>query len=389
MSRNEWSTPKTEVFERIHEALDGADDAVLATVVDVEGSAYRRPGAKMLLWPSGGGVGSITAGCLEDEVRALATDVLERGEPRIESWDLTGDDDVWGLGVGCNGVITVLLEPLGETYRPVVDAYRAGDPIGVVTRLGGERDAAATAAVGQRAHYRPDSGFVTDGSDIPEAALEALSDRAARLVADGGSETLRVDLPEGSIEVFVDGVRPPPELVAFGSGHDLAPLVELAKRVDFRVTVVPFRGGRADSGDFSAADEVVTASPRDVAELREWTADTYAVVATHNFVDDRITVEQLLETPVEYIGVMGPRKRFAEMCEDFEDEGRPISDSERERIYTPVGLDLGGDAPYQIAFSVVAEALAVANNRTPQHLSERSGPIHERTDLPGKETDDR
>lgn len=383
MSTNEWSTPKTEVFEWIQEALDGAVDAVLATVVNVEGSAYRRPGAKMLLWPSGGGVGSITAGCLEDEVRALATDVLEKGEPRIESWDLTGDDDVWGLGVGCNGVITVLLEPLDETYRPIVDAYRAGDPIGVVTDLGGDADA----GVGRRAYYRPETGVETNGSDIPDMVLEELRDPVAQLVADGGSETLQIDSSEGSIEVFVDGVRPPPELVAFGSGHDLMPLIELAKRVDFRVTVVPFRGGRADSGDFSLADEVVTASPRDVAELRDWTADTYAVVVTHNFVDDRLTVEQLLETPVEYVGVMGPEKRFAEMCEEFEAEGRPITDSERERIYTPVGLDLGADTPYQIAFSIVAEVLAVANDRTPKHLSQRSGHIHERTELGSTETD--
>ncbi len=384
MSTNEWSTPETEIFERIRAAIDDGTDAVLATVVDVDGSAYRRPGAKMLLWPDGGGVGSITAGCLEDEVRKLATDVLDAGAPRIESWDLTGEDDVWGLGVGCNGVITVLLEPLDDSYRPVVETRDGGDPIGIVTVIGGENDARS---VGDRAYYRPNAseGFsVHDGGGFPDLLLEELEEPTSSLLANGKSKTLSIDIDEGEIEVFVDGVRPSPELVVFGSGHDVGPVVELATRVDFRVTVVPFRGGRADSGEFSHADEVTSASPRDVADLREWTDETYAVVMTHNFLDDRIALEQLIETPVGYIGLMGPQKRFEEMCEDFEAENRPITDAERERIYTPIGLSLGGDTPYQIAFSIVAELLAVSNERKPEHLSHRAGHIHSRVDVTGE-----
>jgi xanthine dehydrogenase accessory factor len=381
---NDWSTPETTVFERIRTALDDGAEAVLATVIAVDGSAYRRPGARMLLWPDGGGVGSITAGCLEDEVRELASDVLAGGVPRVESWDLTGDDDVWGLGVGCNGVITVLLEPLGDSYRPVVEARNDGEAIGIATVTGGDADV----RVGTRAHYHPDRGFVVheggddvgDG-DFPTEVLDELTEPAAALVEGGDAETLTVETSAGSVEVFVDGVRPPPELVVFGSGHDVTPVVELATRVDFRVTVVTFRGGRADSGDFAGADEVRSTSPGDVAALREWTADTNVVVMTHNFLDDRIALEQLLETPVEYIGLMGPRKRFAEMCEDLAAEGRPITDAERDRIYTPIGLNLGGDSPNRIAFSIVAEVLAVSNDRTPEHLSDRTDHIHDRVDL--------
>ena len=374
MSTNEWSTPETEVFEQIRTALTEGADAVLATVVDVEGSAYRRPGAKMLLWPDGGGVGSITAGCLEDEVRALAEDVIDAGEPRVETWDLTGEDDVWGLGVGCNGVITVLLEPLGNSYRPAIEARAAGEPVGVATVLGGD-------ALGERAFYHPGTGFeVPEGSAFPDDALEALAGPAETLVADGKGDALTVETDDGAVEVFIDGLRPPDELVVFGSGHDVGPVVELAKQVDFEVTVVTFRGGKANTGEFPQADEVVSASPRDVADLREWTADTHVVVMTHNFLDDRLAIEQLLETPVEYIGLMGPQERFGEMCEDFESEGRPVTEAERERVYTPIGLSLGGDTPYQIAFSIVAELLAVSNDRTPQHLSRRAGPIHDRVD---------
>jgi len=385
MSASDWSVPETDVFDRIRTTIDAGSPAVLATVTAVEGSAYRRPGAKMLLDPDGGGAGSITAGCLEDEVRALAADVLEAGSPRVETWDLTGEDDVWGLGVGCNGVITVLLEPLDESYRPVVEARLAGEPIGVATVVGSE---GTGAALGSRAYYRPGEGFEGDGSlggeeaaGIPATVLDELAGPAETLVADGKGETLAVETDGGTVEVFVEGVRPPPELVVFGSGHDVGPVVELAKLVDFRVTVVPFRGGHADSGRFPGADEVTSASPRDVADLREWDADTYAVVMSHNFLDDRIALEGLLETPVEYVGLMGPKKRFEEMREEFAAEGRTFTDAELERVYTPIGLNLGGDTPYQIAQSIVAEVQAVAHDRRPGHLSRQDGPIHDRVEL--------
>lgn len=377
MSTSDWSLPETDVFDRIRATLDDDTAAVLATVIAVDGSAYRRPGAKMLIHSDSGGAGSITAGCLEDEVRALAADVLADGTPRVETWDLTGDDDVWGLGIGCNGVITVLLEPLDESYRPVVDARRAGDAIGVVTVVRNESQ--IDIAVSDRAYYVPDEGFV-DNTALPAAIIDELENPTQTLVATGKSETLTVEADSGRVEVFVDGVGPPPDLVVFGSGHDVEPVVELAKRVDFRVTVVSFRGGRADDDQFPRADEVVSASPQEIPALREWDADTYAVVMSHNFLDDRLALEQLLETPTEYIGLMGPQKRFEEMREAFAEENRSITDAELERIYTPIGLSLGGDAPYQIALSIVAEVVAVANERTPQHLSRRGGPIHDRVE---------
>jgi len=379
MNTNEWSLPETELFDRIRSSLDEGVEAVLATVVDVEGSAYRRPGAKMLLRPDGG-AGSITAGCLEDEVRELATDVLDAGTPRVETWDLTGSDDVWGMGVGCNGVITVLLEPLTDEYAPVVAARDRGDPVAVATVVSGDLPTATR-------------GRYADGEfhgDLPAWVRERIRQATDRLLADGGSDLLTVTRgssgdatgeKQPAVEVFVNGIQPPPEAVVFGSGHDVLPVVELATLVDFRVTVVSFRGGHVDDDHLARADEVISASPREVATLREWDDDTYAVVMTHNFVDDRLTLDALLETAVPYIGLMGPRKRFAEMREAFTEEGRTFTETELDRIYTPIGVDLGGDSPYQIAYSIVGELLAVANSRDPGHLTERAGPIHDRVEV--------
>ncbi|PSQ65625.1 MAG: hypothetical protein BRD24_06365 [Halobacteriales archaeon SW_9_67_24] len=168
-------------------------------------------------------------------------------------------------------------------------------------------------------------------------------------------------------------------LVGFGSGPDVGPVVDLAKRVDFRVTVVGFRGAQATSEAFPAADEVLASSPANVESAVAFDPDTYAVVMTHNFVDDRLVLEALLDTPVPYIGLMGPTERFEELLDAFADEGVTLPEDAFERIHTPIGLDLGGDSPYRIAYSIVGELLTVANDRTPQHLSEREGPIHDRT----------
>jgi len=136
MTAGNWSVPETEVMDVIGEAIDG-QQVVLATVVAIEGSAYRRPGATMFVAHEGNGVGSITAGCLEDEVLTPALPVLADGTRRIEGFDLTGEDDVWRLGVGCNGVIDILLEPLTESDRPVVDVYDRGEDVAVLTVLDG------------------------------------------------------------------------------------------------------------------------------------------------------------------------------------------------------------------------------------------------------------
>jgi xanthine dehydrogenase accessory factor len=378
VTAGDWSVPETEVMRAIEVVL-GERPAVLATVVGVEGSAYRRPGAKMLITDDSDGFGSITAGCLEDEVLALATEVREDGRPRLERFDLTGEDDVWGLGVGCNGVVDILLEPLEESYRAVTDAYERGEDVSVVTVLDSDVEVVSR---GDRTFGYPtdQSTEVTfEDADLPTAVLDELGTPAGRLLDAGKSDAVTLPVGEEQVDVFVDSVTAPPELVVFGGGHDVEPVTDLAAQADFRVTVVTFRGGTADEERFPAANRVVSTSPVDVREVLDIDRDTYAVLMTHNFVDDRLALDELLSTPTEYVGLMGPRDRFEEMQDEFAAEGRTFTEAELDRIYTPAGLDLGGGTPLHIAQSIVAEVLAVHHDREPKHLSERTGPIHERS----------
>jgi len=382
-----WSVPESEVLRTAREVLAGDERGVLATIIGVEGSAYRRPGAKMVLPEDGVGVGHITAGCLEDEVERLASEVLEAGEPRVETYDLMpeADDDVWGLGVGCNGVIDILLEPIDESYRPVLDAFDAGEDVGVLTVVdveGGEGDG-EDAAVGARAYYDPAADAFDRGEGFPADLADRLRESAADLTASGRAESLTVD----GVTVFVDGVAAPDDLVVVGTGHDVGPIAELGSQADFRVTVIGFRGANAKADRFPAADEVVSTSPARIREAFDFDSDAYVVVATHNFVDDRLALDELLQAPVPYVGLMGPRERFEEMLDDFDEEGREFTDDELDRLYTPVGLDLGAGTPHAIALSIVGEVLAVQNDREPRHLRDREGPIHDRVAL-SAESDD-
>ena len=395
MTESNWSVPETEVVQRVHDHLDADGTGVLATIVDVEGSAYRRPGAKMLL-DDDGGVGSITAGCIEDDLLAAAESVRESGRPDRVTYDLMGDDadDVWGLGVGCNGVIDILLEPLDETYRPAVEAFDDGRDVAVLTVLsadetghGSDDDGAnpdAPGRLGDRAYYYPDEGRVrlADGSPARAWPAEALSEPAADLAERGSADVVTVEGPDGqTLTVFVDGIAAPADLVVFGTGHDVGPVVELAERNDFRITVVGFRGAVDLESRFPEAHRTVTTSPGTVDDALDIDHRTHAVVMTHNFVDDRLAVETLLRSDAPYVGLMGPRERFDEMLEAFDDEGTTFAESELASLYTPVGLDLGGGSPYQIAHSIVGEALAVSNDRTPGHLRQRDGTIHDRIDV--------
>ncbi|OYR44487.1 MULTISPECIES: XdhC family protein [unclassified Halorubrum] len=401
MTASNWSVPETEVVQRVRDRLDADGTDVLATIVDVEGNAYRRPGAKMLLDDDGSGVGSITAGCIEDDLLAAAEAVRETGRPDRVTYDLMEDeDDVWGLGVGCNGVIDVLLEPLTETYRPAVEAFGAGRDVAVLTVLsaggeggeggdggagaGGDGAHADRDRLGERAYYRPDEDRLTlpDGSPADGWPVEALAGPAADLAARGAADVVAVEDETGAtVEVFVDGLAAPDDLVVFGTGHDVGPVVELGERNDFRVTVVGFRGGVDLDARFPDAHRTVTTSPAGLGDALDLDDRTHAVVMTHNFVDDRIAVEELLRSPAPYVGLMGPRERFEEMLEAYDDEGTTFGESELASLYTPVGLDLGGGTPYQIAHSIVGEVLAVSNDRTPRHLREREGHIHDRVDV--------
>lgn len=370
-----WGATTREIFEQLDRGLRNDDELALATVVGVDGSAYRRPGAKMVLDGAGMVYGGITAGCLEGPLQDIAARVLEQDRPAVETFDLTSDDNTWGLGLGCEGIVDVLVEPVDASWETPVTAYRDEARSIVITVLAGT----ASVPVGSRVILDSEHEVIPAGerAAIPADIRNDLVS-IARDVVDAGDSHRRVDL--GELELFVDLIEPATPVLLFGSQPDIRPVSRLATQLGMDVTVATPRGGQASADAFPHATRVVASRPTSIDELVD--ERSHVILMSHNFVDDRLALETLLETDVPYLGLMGPRDRFDRMRSELAEQGRSLSAEDRERIATPVGLDLGDGEPIEIATSIVAEILAVSNNRDGGRLRDRQGPIHERQHVP-------
>jgi len=339
--------------------------AVLATLVKVVGSAYRRPGAMMLVTADGAIVGAISGGCLESDVRAHAERVFGAGKPSLLHYDLARDDPVWGLGMGCKADIDVLLEPLSPGALPqhlaftrelertrrhgvVATVFHAeGEAAPVGSRLllaqGPTRSSGAPGPAGDLA-----SGPLHDA--ILAAAREALERRRDAVIEHRG--------PWGSVEVLYRVVVPPIALFACG-GADAPPLVRLAEQLGWHVTQV--RGSAQHTGlDAAPAPDARTA----------------AVVMTHNYERDLALLRELLPSSTGYVGILGPRVRTAQLLADLRARDVFPTDAQIARLHGPVGLDIGAESAEEVALAIVAEVQAVFAGREGGQLRRRRGAIH-------------
>lgn len=323
--------------------------AALATVVRVRGSAYRHEGAKLVVAEDGRSVGNVSGGCLEEDVREVARRVIRTGAAERRSY-CGGANEIaaWDLGVGCEGEVEILVEPVTDDRAAERAALDAEGPFAVVTRLAGlGADATATVRLERD---------VLRGA----AAEHWLGDGESRLVAHDGQER------------FVDVLLPPPRLLVVSAGDDARHLARLAAEVGFRVVVADRRPGLLARDRFPLAVRLVESDATQLSERVVLDPESVAVVMTHHFADDTDYLRALLRSPARYLGVLGPRQRTERILGILRAEG-PVDES---RIFGPVGLDIGTDGAEQVALAVVAEILAVRSGRLPRSLRERRAPIH-------------
>jgi xanthine dehydrogenase accessory factor len=345
--------------ERVEAA---AASAVLASVVRVEGSTYRRPGARMLVLPGDRMVGLLSGGCLEGDLLEHARAVRERGGARLIHYDHRGEDDlVWGLGLGCAGALDVLLER--------VDAGSPG-PLPWLRRWVRERakGALATGLEGPALGLRR----ALQAAGSPEGPLTGADDALREALASGRGGRLRLASGEAWLEVF----HPPLRLTIFGAGPDAEPVARLAIELGWDVTVVDGRPAYARAERFPGARVVLAAPERAPAEAGI-DAEGFVLVMTHHYLHDRDLLRHLLRAPARYVGVLGPRRRTEDLLEELRGEGIALDEGALGRLHAPAGLDLGTEAPEEIALALLAEIQAVANGRSGGWLRDRKGPIHD------------
>ncbi len=350
-----------QILRRLEDVTRAGRDMALATVVRIEGSSYRRPGAKLLIEAEGATLGGVSGGCLEADVREVGLGSLRTHCSSLRHYDTGGDENVvWGLGLGCDGAVDVFVQPLTDPdirslLVRVKELLTGDDPVALCTIIDGP-DLGQCLAVTGREVLDASNGDAGSHGDIV---------RRARACLESGHSQLE-DLSAG--RVFIEILLPPPRLLVVGAGDDAMPLVRYAADVGFRVTVVDHRSAFLERERFPTAVDLVNVRPED--GLDEWRTESQnlAVVMTHSLGLDRSWVEVLSKTPIRYIGLLGPRARTEKIVEELGGDG--------SRVFGPVGLDLGADGPEQVALSIVGELLAVHAGREPRHLRNRQSGIH-------------
>ncbi len=339
---------------------------VLATVVHVEGSAYRRPGARMLICGDGTRIGTISGGCLEGDVVKKAPWWTAGGKTVVRSYDTRSDDDaVWEFGLGCNGVIHLLLEPLKsiavQESLAFLDRNQSERRPSVVATL--IRAGDGSARTGERLLVDPRG--VAGGSLRGSRWEDRIAPHAAAALAERRSRFVQVD----ESEIFVEWIGPPQSLVVFGAGHDAIPLASIASSIGWQVTIADGRPAYADGARFASAQTILMPPSADISDI-EIHRETAVVLMTHNYPLDKLLLPQILPRKPRYLGLLGPKRRTERL---FDELGfHPVGGN----LHFPVGLDIGAENPETIALAIVAEIQAELSARPGMPLKWRQDPIH-------------
>ncbi len=324
---------------------------VLATVVETQGSTYSKAGALMLIDENGIFQGMLSGGCLEGDLAIRAQVVLESGQSQLVTYDLAADnDELWGLGVGCDGLMRVLLQPLvsAQDYEPFAT---------ILAAFNGEEAAVVSTVVESNLSSAPlASTFVlVSGESRAFGAVEDIATEVATSAAkflEGGEEASQSLSRDGAeAQIMHSLIRPAAKLLLLGGGLDAEPLVRYASDMGWKCTVVDHRPGYLEKGDFALADNVICCAADELAANVNLGVYAAAVVMSHHLVGDRHYLAQLAATEIAYIGLLGPAGRRERLLSDLGAIGSKLEG----RLYGPAGLDIGGRGPSAIALSIVAQ----------------------------------
>ncbi len=349
----------------------------LATVVHVEGSSYRSPGARMLVEDNGRITGVISGGCLEGDALRRALQAINQGLNKLVTYNTLHEDDLeFGVQLGCNGIVHILFEP--------VDPGDANNPVAMLENACIERDPAVLVtlfSLEDRSGFQPGTCLVLSGgitrNRINEGPLATLICNDASNVLFGGT-TLLKHYAEQQITAFFEVLQAPVSLVIVGAGNDARPFVDMAAVLGWQVTIIDGRLTHATVQRFPDVHKVIVAKPTQA--IGQVVADrrTAFVLMTHNYNYDLAMLKLLLRVSCGYIGTLGPKKRLEKMLADLREEGAIIKDEQQAVIYGPTGLDIGAETPEEIALSVLSEIKAVMAEHPGGPLRLRQAGIHSR-----------
>jgi xanthine dehydrogenase accessory factor len=364
------------IVEAYHKIDLSKRKVALATVVKVRGSSYRSPGARMLITDDGKWVGSISGGCLEGDALRKARQVMLDKKPLTVTYDTREESNQnLGIGLGCNGVIDVLLEP--------IDAAAENNPIKLFEILLDTKEPIALATVFVSQEWNSEKLLIASSQEkkclFSDSRLnEMVTPDLLQLFTTNKSGAKEYVINDQKVEVFVELLQPSVSLVIFGGGFDARPVSELAKSLGWKVMVTDECVAHIAPVFFPTADKLSLCQREFIDRDFDINSYTACVLMSHNYEYDRDVLKRLLRSDSPYIGILGPRKRFDKMVEEFSADGIILNPEDLHRIHSPIGLDIGAETPDEIAVSIVAEIQGKFTNRSGGFLKYRNAPIHKR-----------
>lgn len=314
--------------------------AVLASVVALEGSSYRRPGVRMLLLDNGKMVGAVSGGCVEKEIQRQAESVFSRGIPKMMTYD-------GRYRLGCEGILYILLEPFMPDETAVNTFWQT---------------------IEDRKSFELESHFTRQENSNEELGTLFKVD-ASKLFLRPNYKT------KIGTEVFQQKLIPCFKLVIIGSEHDAVQLCSYASMTGWEVTVITSPSEEKGINDFPGAKEFLSLSPE---EFQPQMIDnqTGVILMTHSYVKDLKFLVSLMSVTPTYLGLLGPASRRERLLNELMEYNLNISDDFFESIYGPAGINIGAETPQEISVSIISEILAVIRKKDPMLLRNKLGTIH-------------
>jgi xanthine dehydrogenase accessory factor len=377
-----------DVLPELMKWWESGETSGVGTVVTTFRSAPRPPGASMLVCPDDSAVGSVSGGCVEGAVYDLAKSVVESGEPVLQRYGVS-DDDAFAVGLTCGGILDVYVQMVNQETFPelgdIAEDIEAGRPVALATVI----EQPDRSWLDRRLIVRPGQDGILEvlGTVGSPRADDAVRDDALGLLAAGTSATLTYGIDgerrgEG-MRVFVQAFAPKPRLLVFGAIDFAAAVARVGSFLGYHVTVCDARPVFATSSRFPDADDVVVDWPHRylTSEKEAGRIDprTIVTVLTHDPKFDVPLLEVALRMPeIAYVGAMGSRRTHEVRMDRLREMG--LTEDELDRLYSPIGLDLGARTPEETAISIVAEIIAGRWGGTGRHLKDTFGQIHESAD---------
>ncbi|HSN09618.1 MAG TPA: XdhC/CoxI family protein [Hanamia sp.] len=352
----------------------------LVTVVHVEGSSYRRAGARMLVREDGQIFGAISGGCLEGDALRKAMLALSQQQTKLVTYNTSDEEDAAiGLQLGCEGIIQVLFEPINDQKKPVellkkAVSVRQHSVLITLFSLEDKRNKQVGTSL-----LLEENGNVSGNIDDAELKNEIVKD-AKDAFLQKKSVFKTYTTKNNSITAFIEFFKPPVSLIIIGAGNDALPVTQIADLLGWEVRVVDGRTTHAKPERFVSACQVLVSNPENILEEIPVDSNTAFVLMTHNYNYDKAMLKALLQKEVEYIGVLGPKKKLKKMLDELKDEGFELSDNHLKKIYGPAGLEIGSETPEEIALSIITEIKAVFSKKTGGSLRNKKEVIHSRKD---------